>query len=117
MQTKSGDYIAGSANCMNYSGKRIIRLKRKYKNKTRTYNFTIKYNNNNNDLFYFAIFEEDSFPIIKKTVDFNINNNGGQVYFIYTSLNQSYDEQLLTQQQANNFSKSNNDIEYNLKLK
>lgn len=112
-----GEYITGSANCMNYSGKRITKLKRKYKNKTRTYNFAVKSNNSGDDLIYYTIFEEDSFPVIKKVVQFNINNNGGKVWFLFASLNQAYDKQLLTQQQANSFNKSNSTIEYNLKLK
>ena len=112
-----GEYISGSANCYNYSGKRIVRLKRKWKNDNRTYNFLVKNSNNNgNDLIYFVIFEEDSFPVVTKTERFSLPN-GDYTYIKFNSLNQSYDHKILTQQQANNFSASNSVISYNLKLK
>ena len=112
-----GEYISGSANCDDPSGKRIVKLKRKYKNKTRTYNFLVKNDNNPNDFIYYIIFEYDSFPAPHKIAQHYVGNNGSIAYLNYRSWNSKYDNRVLTQQQANNFRKSNSDIEYNLKLK
>ena len=112
-----GDYISGSANCNSGSGKRIVRLKRRWKNKNRSYNFLIKNNNNNgNDLIYYVIFEEDSFPALAKFQQFSLPN-GGLASIKYRSWNSKYDSKLLTQSNANNYNASNGSIAYSFKLK
>lgn len=111
-----GEYVFASMNCKNYSGKRITRLKRKYKNKTRTYNFVLKtQNNSGNDFIYYVIFEEDNFPNYKSE-QFSFGNKRYST-IVFRTVNSKYDSRILTQQQANNFSISNDVISYNLRLK
>ena len=88
------------------------------RNKTKTYNFNIKGSNNyGNDFIYYVIFEEDFFPAPTKKVQFRQAGNGSLTQIEYRTWNDKYDSQGLFQRDANQFSKSNSVIYYNLKLK
>ena len=119
-----GEYIYSSVNCYNYTGKRIVRLKRRWKNKTRTYNWAIKTENNlSNDVLIYVVFEHDSWPANKRTVYFDLPN-GFYSEVSYRSWQGKYDSQMLSQNPnnsddipyANNFSSENSSISYNLRI-
>lgn len=59
-----GEYITGSVNCYNYRGKRITRLKRRHRNKTKTYNFNIKGSNNYGNDFFTTLFSKKIFSLL-----------------------------------------------------
>ena len=117
--------ISSSVNCWTWEGNRITRLKRRYKNDERVYDWIIKTNNNNiNDVIYYVIFEEDSFPANERYAYFTFPN-GLTSRIPYRSWQGNYDRQTLSQNfnnpfgfpYANNFSIDKETIKYNLKLK
>ena len=119
-----GEYIYSSVNCYNYTGKRIVRLKRRWKNKTRTYNWAVKTENNfGHDIVFYVIFEHDSWPATKQTAYYDFPNDF-ESKIQFRSWEAKYDKQTLSQDPnnsydypyANNFSNENQYIKYNLKL-
>jgi hypothetical protein len=118
-----GDYVTSSVNCYTDTGNRIVRLKRKYKNDTRTYNWTIERSStSSNDVIYYVIFEADNFPAPLKDVFIPLPN-GSISKVTYRSWQGIYDKQTLAIKSNNayglpfayNFEKDNSDIRYNLK--
>ena len=120
-----GNNIAGTSNCYNYSGKRIERYKRSWINNQdeRTQGYQIKFQEDyiTNEVVYFIIFEEDSFPAPKKTASF-LMPNGDVRNFEYRSWQTFYDQQILSMNPDNNyglpwvsgFYVDENPIKYNL---
>jgi hypothetical protein len=116
--------IYASVNCWTWNGNRIARVKRKNKNKEKTYNWKIKTTNNlSNDIIYYVIFEQDSWPATEKFAYFDFPS-GLTSRIPYRSWQSIYDLRILSQNpnnqynfpNANNFDSENNDIKYNLKL-
>ena len=76
--------IEGGANCYNYSGKRIDRLKRREIGDNRNYDYIMREDNNAEFSGYtsFLIFEGDSWLAHKRTKVFNYPNGGfRKIYF------------------------------------
>lgn len=120
------EFIHASVDCWgNLAGQRIGRIKRSWENDERTYNFAIKTDDNNSDdIIYYIIFEQDSWPAPWKQELFPFAS-GLNSRIPYRSWQDIYDKQILSQNQnnpynykyANNFSTENSTIKYNLKLK
>ncbi|MCF6307760.1 MAG: hypothetical protein L3J09_07375 [Flavobacteriaceae bacterium] len=121
-----GNAITGSANCYNYSGKRIDIYKRRWvSNQTeKTQNFRIKTqpNYSSPEVIYYVIFEEDSFPASLEAACFDMPN-GDIRCFEYRTNNNAYDQQKLHMNiddanadfpYAPGFSIDKNSIKYNL---
>ncbi len=121
-----GNAITGSANCYNYSGKRIDIYKRRWVSDEteKTQNFRIKTqpNYSSPEVIYYVIFEEDSFPASLETACFDMPN-GDIRCFKYRTNNNAYDQQKLYMDvdganadfpYAPGFSIDKNSIKYNL---
>lgn len=116
-----GDYIYSSDNCHSYSGNRITRLKRRYRNRRRNYDWDIERGENfSNAILVYVIFEEDSFPAPVKTASIPLPSSSSTNIF-YRSWNSKYDQQALSNNNSynlssqNSFRKNNSSIEYNLR--
>ncbi|MEM6517097.1 MAG: hypothetical protein AAF688_13005 [Bacteroidota bacterium] len=125
-----GENIVGGGNCLNESGKRIQRMRRRDRGDEKTLNYIVKQDpssSNPDDYIFYRIFEHDSWPapIKGELSDFNAHfyfPNQEYRMIEYRSWNSEYDRQILSQTYnnpynipfSNTFSTDNSDIKYNL---
>lgn len=116
------EYISISVNCDSYSGVRLSNLKRRYRNKMKSYNWTISNEPYDSDaIIYYVIYEYDFTPFTK--VYRSSLPNGASLEIRYKSWNNEYHETKLTLKAghpsgyplAYGYSKNNSAVEYYLK--
>lgn len=118
-----GDNMTGSANCYNYDGNRVSKVSRGDVGDEFTVNYTINTfdSYNSNDILFFVLFEQDSWPATRNIASFPFPN-GELRNVYYRSWQESYDEIMLSMDPNNNYglpsakgySKENAGIKYNL---
>lgn len=118
-----GDNMTGSANCYTDDGNRVIKVSRGDVGDEFTVNYTINtYNSySTNDIIFFVLFEQDSWPATRNIASFPFPN--GEIRNVYyRSWQGSYDQIMLSMNSnnsyglplANGYSKENSGIKYNL---
>ncbi len=123
-----GTNIIGTSNCYSYAGRRIERYKRSWidDQDERLQNYLMKTQEDyiSDEVVYYLIFEEDSFPAPLETKTF-LMPNGDLRNITYRSWQSPYDKQTVSMNPGNsynlpspnygNFSVDKNSIKYNLK--
>ncbi len=119
-----GDGMSGSANCYSEPGKRIKKVSRGDIGDEFTANYVVETytnSNNSNDIIFFVLFEEDSWPATVQGETFEFPN--GEIRNVYyRSWQERYDKAMLSMNpnntyglpSARNYSNENSGIKYNL---